>query len=141
MQNEKCKMRNEGDMRRITLLIMMLLLSLGLFATEAVQDSAKIEESKPQVTFLEFGSKTCIPCKQMELVLEAIEKEWEGIVEVKFIDVRKEINKQISREYKIRTIPTQVFLDAEGKEFFRHQGYFSEEKIVKMLKEHGITND
>jgi len=31
-------------------------------------------------------------------------------------------------------IPTQVFLDENGKEFFRHEGFFPEEKITKGVK-------
>jgi len=35
-------------------------------------------------------------------------------------------------------IPTQVFLDENGKEFFRHEGFFSEEEIIKVLITKGI---
>ncbi len=128
-------------MRKSILILLLGILTLGLFATEAVQDSLKTEETRPQITFLEFGSTTCIPCKQMVPIMKAIEEEYSDKVLVKFIDVRKEINKQLSREYKIRAIPTQVFLDASGKEVSRHQGFFPKEEIVKVLEELGVTND
>ena len=38
-------------------------------------------------------------------------------------------------EYKIVAIPTQVFLNAEGKEVDRHLGALSKEEVLKKLKE------
>jgi thioredoxin 1 len=35
-------------------------------------------------------------------------------------------------------IPTQVFLDANGKEFFRHEGFYPEKEIDKLLQSKGI---
>ena len=35
-------------------------------------------------------------------------------------------------------IPTQVFLDKDGKEYFRHVGYFPEEDVVTILKMKGV---
>ena len=37
-----------------------------------------------------------------------------------------------------RSIPTQVFLDLNGKEYFRHIGFFPEEDVVTVLKMKGI---
>jgi len=31
-----------------------------------------------------------------------------------------------------------VFLDKDGKEFFRYEGYFSEEEVVKVLNTKGV---
>ena len=44
----------------------------------------------------------------------------------------------MAEKYKIRVIPTQVFLDKNGKEFFRHEGYFPFEEIEKKLKAQGV---
>jgi hypothetical protein len=35
-------------------------------------------------------------------------------------------------------IPTQVFLDKNGKEFHRHIGYYGYEEIAPVLKKAGI---
>jgi thioredoxin 1 len=32
-------------------------------------------------------------------------------------------------------MPTQVFLDKDGKEFFRHEGFYPKADIEKMLAE------
>jgi thioredoxin 1 len=41
-------------------------------------------------------------------------------------------------KYGISAIPTQVFMDEKGKEYFRHEGFFPEEELVKVLKMKGV---
>jgi len=38
----------------------------------------------------------------------------------------------------VRAIPTQVFLDGDGKEYFRHEGYFPKAEIISVFKEAGV---
>ncbi|MBN1349439.1 thioredoxin family protein [candidate division KSB1 bacterium] len=90
----------------------------------------------PKVTFFELGSVSCIPCKMMQPVMKAIEEEFGDQIEVVFHDVRKD--PATGKKYGIRVIPTQVFLDESGKEFFRHQGYFPKEEIEKLLVKNGL---
>jgi thioredoxin 1 len=89
-----------------------------------------------KITFLELGSVTCIPCKQMKPVMESIEKRYAGQVKVIFYDVWKD--KRPAEQYKIRLIPTQVFLDKSGKELLRHEGFFAEAEIDKFLAAQGV---
>jgi thioredoxin 1 len=93
----------------------------------------------PQVTFVELGSVKCIPCRQMQPVMKAIEEKYRGQVNVVFYDVWKEDQRAYGKKYGVRIIPTQVFLDKEGKEFFRHEGFFPESEIDKLLQKRGLT--
>lgn len=99
---------------------------------------SKPEAPKPEVTFVELGSVTCIPCRQMKPVMENIEKKYSPKVKVVFYDINKEENKKVVEQYKIKLIPTQVFLDGAGKEFFRHEGFYPEKQIDKLLNSRGI---
>ncbi len=85
---------------------------------------------------IEIGSVTCIPCKMMKPILDELRQEYSGRLQVDFIDV--EVDRAASREYRIRVIPTQVFLDANGNELFRHEGFFPKEEILAKWKELGI---
>lgn len=98
----------------------------------------KATVEKIKVTFVELGSVNCIPCKQMQPVMKAIEEKYAGQVKVVFYDVWTDAGKPYAEKYKIRLIPTQVFLDENGKEFFRHEGFFPLAEIEKLLKEKGI---
>jgi thioredoxin 1 len=42
------------------------------------------------------------------------------------------------RQYGIRVIPTQIFYDAEGKERFRHEGFYGREDMLAKWKELGV---
>jgi thioredoxin 1 len=73
----------------------------------------------------------------MKPVMQAVRDKYGDRVEVAFYDVRK--NRAVGREYRIRLIPTQIFLRADGTEFFRHEGYFPLEEVEKVLQGMGVV--
>ena len=97
-----------------------------------------LPEKKPLVTFVELGSVKCIPCRQMQPVMKAIERKYGDQVKVVFYDVWKPDQRKYAEQYGIKLIPTQVFLDAAGKELFRHEGYYPEAEIDKLLQKQGL---
>lgn len=101
------------------------------------EDETTSVEKSPIVTFVELGSTTCIPCKQMQPIMKEIETEFPADVKVVFYDINVPSEKEKAMNYGIRVIPTQVFLDKDGKEFYRHEGFFPKEELVKILKEKG----
>lgn len=92
-----------------------------------------------RVTFMEFGSVDCIPCRMMQPVMREIERDYSGQVTVVFHDVWTDAGRPQAKKYGIRAIPTQVFLDRDGKEYFRHIGFFPREELVKVLKMKGVN--
>jgi len=97
----------------------------------------KAKESKTLPQLIDLGADKCIPCKMMAPILEELKKDYAGTFSVEFIDVWK--NPDAGNKYGIRIIPTQIFLDATGKELFRHEGFFSKEDILGKWKEFGIN--
>ena len=100
--------------------------------------TAQSKDVKPKVTFIELGSVNCIPCKMMQPIMKNIEQKYGGQVNVIFYDVWTQEQRQYAEQYKIRVIPTQVFLDENGKEFHRHEGFYPEEEIDKIMKSKGL---
>lgn len=98
-----------------------------------------LHEKKPLVTFVELGSVKCIPCRQMQPVMKAIEKKYGDQVKVVFYDVWQPEQRSYAEQYGIKLIPTQVFLDKEGKEFSRHEGFYPEGEIHKLLQKRGLN--
>lgn len=88
-----------------------------------------------EYTFLEFGSVGCHSCRQMEDVMETIKQEYGSRVNVVFINVSLKKNRDFVDCFGIATIPTQVLLDKNGKEFFRHSGFLSTEDLSKHFVE------
>lgn len=101
-----------------------------------VAQSASFSDVK--VTFLELGSVGCVPCDMMQPILEEIAEEYKGQVEVVFHDLKTSEGKPYIQEYQIRAIPTQVFLDKDGNEYFRHLGFFPKEEVIKVLQQQGV---
>lgn len=89
---------------------------------------------KPMV--VDFGSNSCIPCRQLRPVLQKVRKDYAGKLEVLIIEIQK--NQQLAAEYQIQVMPTVVFIDKAGKEVSRHQGFMSEEKIKEQLAKMGV---
>ncbi len=96
----------------------------------------QLDFSKHKVTFIELGADKCIPCKAMQPVMREIAKEYKDKIQVVFYDVWK--TPKYAKDYGIQMIPTQVFMDKNGDEIFRHVGFFAKEEIIKALKEKGI---
>jgi len=86
---------------------------------------------------LDLGAKKCVPCKMMAPLLEELARDYQGRLDVEFIDVWE--NPGAAEQYGIQSIPTQIFYDADGKEFFRHVGFYPKEDILARFKEKGIT--
>jgi thioredoxin 1 len=108
----------------------------GQGASGSAADGASLSDSGQQVTFVELGSVNCVPCKEMQPVMKAIEQTFGDQVKVVFYDVAED--QAPAREYGISMIPTQVFLDADGKEFHRHVGFYPQAEIEQLLVQHGL---
>lgn len=124
------------------LLLMLILVAFvftqGCDAQSKENKTESTKATKPKVTFIELGSVNCVPCKMMQPVMKAIEEKYGQQIEVVFYDVWKQEQKKYAQEYKIKLIPTQVFLDKNGKEFHRHQGFYPEAEIDKILQGKGL---
>jgi thioredoxin 1 len=68
-------------------------------------------------------------------VLDALKQEYAGKLDVEFIDVWK--NPAAAKQYGVEVIPTQIFYNADGKELFRHEGFFAKADILAKWKELG----
>jgi len=123
-----------------SLLVISILLSIFVLSCQsAPKEQADSTTNKPnaKVTFIELGSVNCIPCKAMQPVMKAIEEKYNEQVNVIFYDVWED--ESWAEKYKIRVIPTQVFLDSTGTEFHRHEGFYAQDKIEKLLADKGVT--
>jgi len=93
------------------------------------------EQPRPQL--IDFGAGKCATCKMMNVVLEELSGEHGDQISIRFVDVRDD--EEAGKKYSIRIIPTQIFLDTNGSELFRHEGFISKEDILKKWAELGIN--
>lgn len=85
---------------------------------------------------VDLGASKCIPCKAMAPILAELKQTYAGRLRVEFIDVWE--NRAAAEQHRIRSIPTQIFYDAEGKELFRHEGFYGRQEILAKWAELGF---
>jgi thioredoxin 1 len=87
-------------------------------------------------TMVDFGADGCRQCDMMEPVLKDLKTKYAGKVNIIFVHVRKE--KVLAARYAISGIPIQVFFDKDGREVYRHGGFFPQTKIEEQLSKMGV---
>jgi len=87
-------------------------------------------------SLVDFGSTGCVPCDMMAPILDELEKEYKGKINVLFIHVGEE--PILAERYGIKSIPIQVFFNKAGREVFRNIGFFAKENILAKWKELGV---
>jgi thioredoxin 1 len=117
-----------------------LLVGIAIYAKQhkrAGEVTAANETAVAIPKLIDLGSETCVPCKLMAPILDELKMEYAGRFDVIFIDVWKD--RSAGPKHGVRVIPTQIFFDAEGKELFRHEGFFSREDILGKWQELGFV--
>ena len=120
------------NMWRVPAKILGLLLLAGAVCLPwPVQAETAAAPGRPAL--YEFGAGYCFSCKEMEKVMAALKPVYSSQMEFRMVYADKE--KELFQKYKIMLIPTQVFLDASGKEVGRHIGALTKEEVIQKLKD------
>lgn len=112
----------------------------GLFSqTSAAEPRINLQAlmAKQVPILLEFGRGWCKPCKYMKPILEDMSKAYSGKAIVMTVDM--DANKDLVRAFRIRMMPTQVFMTPDGKEFRRNEGTLEREQIAQVFSQMGLT--
>jgi len=104
----------------------------------ALNKEKRKEAVEPRAVFIELGSVNCIPCRMMQPVMRQIEEKYGDRVRVIFYDVWTPEGRPYALQHRISAIPTQIFLDKNGREFFRHSGFFPFEEVERVLGGMGV---
>jgi thioredoxin 1 len=73
----------------------------------------------------------------MKPILEEVTVEYQGKLNVVNIEVYEQ--KDLTHEYGIMTVPTQILFDSKGKEVIRHVGFWAKKEITTQLKKMGVN--
>jgi thioredoxin 1 len=105
----------------------------NLLAKDNPVDRAR-SSGKP--TLVEFGATGCVPCDMMQPVLSDLERRFSGNMNIVFVHVHH--FPFLALRYHVNLIPVQAFFDKNGKEIFRHVGFYPQNEIEKKLTEMGV---
>jgi thioredoxin 1 len=90
----------------------------------------KFEGEKPCI--IDFYADWCGPCKMVAPVLEDLAKDFDGKIDV--FKVNTEIEQELASAFGIRSIPSFLFVPAEGQPQMA-MGALPKETFVKAFKE------
>jgi thioredoxin 1 len=126
-------------MKTVRLLVCLVGLGLGtlLLTPPYTVWSQAPPSGKP--TIYEFGSKFCPYCWEMAEILKEVETQYPGQITVQTYYI--ETSEPLFKEYRVSVTPTLVFLDASGRQVYRHEGLFPKEQLVSKLKELRFIRD
>ena len=119
-----------ANLKRMLSLLALLAGGLAPGAAGAGRDDGRLPR------LVDLGADKCVPCKAMAPILQALKQDYAGRMDVEFIDVWR--NAGAGKQYGIKLIPTQIFFAANGKELFRHEGFYGREDILAKWKELGV---
>jgi len=138
----------KNTISRICLIIFALLALLSICACQSKDANSEDESSylasiplesvlvngKP--TLAEFGWRKCIPCKEMRPILEQLDVEYKDKVNVVIIEIP--FHEDLTQNYEIMYMPTQIFFDSSGREVSRHVGFLPKTDILAQLEQMGV---
>jgi thioredoxin 1 len=113
--------------------IIVLILGVALLASLLPARAQAPGPSRPLPTILEFDRKFCPDCRKVELIIQGVKSGYPGQFSVRQLYIDEQ--DYLFRQYRVAIVPTQVFLDPDGREVFRHQGVFPREQLVQKLRE------
>ena len=85
-----------------------------------------------QISLIELGGKGCKPCMKMDTVLSEIKEEYKEKINIKIVRVTDDNGKKVAKYFGVNAIPTQIIIDKNGKEVFRHTGFISKTELRKI---------
>lgn len=119
----------------------LLFLILGLFGIAHAEEGmlpatpyAKIPAQGAKM--LEFGATSCRSCQMMDRLLYKLKKE-DPKLPLYFVNVLQD--REATGKFRIRMIPTQIFIDKSGKIVERHIGLLSGKELTERLRRYGIA--
>jgi thioredoxin 1 len=77
-----------------------------------------------------FYAEWCQPCKGLTMVVNGAKDK----ISIPIEEVNIDENIMLAQNFKIRSVPTMVLVDAQENEVKRHVGLMNEEALLEWLK-------
>jgi len=134
-------------MRNWIVVLLIFVMPLGLYAYLDARAQSKSmcttaeEQALNKAKILKFSSPMCSECQEVALEMKKAMKDYKGGVKVEEINVidnggkGTDYTKAQIKKYKIKLVPTLVFVDKEGKVIHKQEGMMSSDEIISLLDE------
>ena len=125
-------------MRKILLLLLVSIFALGTINAkdvEVLQDAQyeKLIKKAKKPYVIDFSATWCMPCKKFAPIYHDVAKEMGSKVDFYTVDVDKA--PVMSKEFKVRVVPTVVIVNPANGKSQRFEGLQTKEDFVKAIKQ------
>lgn len=107
-------------------------------ARETRRDGTPGDPGSRKPVLIDFTRDHCLPCDLMAPWLEEVRRSHCGSLDVTEINIDRPENKEIGAHFKVKSIPTQVYVDSGGKEVLRHVGLATRPQMEATLRKLGF---
>ena len=114
--------------------ILPIIAYVVLSSSQSVSATQRIE-GQPQV--IKFSSKLCLDCKKIKKGFDELVPEYQNkmsITEYNIDGSNKEVNDAIT-EHNINLVPTIIFINKNGKEVRRTEGFVNKNTLEQYFNE------
>lgn len=123
-------MRTRRGARLAVLVTLCLLIAAGALGADGTPAAQGGEPTRPAVLVFGLGDR-CRYCVELKKEIAKVTQTTGDAVQ--FTNFLVDRDREIVRQYRVVLSPTLVFLDAGGKEVFRHQGILDAAQIQERL--------
>ena len=122
------------------IIIIALIFIVPIIAYAIMSDSNSVSAAKPasgQPQVIKFSSKLCLDCKKIKACFEELVPKYNNNITFIEYDVQQntpEINDAIDK-YGISLVPTVIYVDKNGKEVRRTEGFVEKNTLENYFKE------
>lgn len=92
----------------------------------------KIPTGSGRPCLVEFGSDECNECQRMAVVLQQVTPQLKTTTDVVAVDT--DLHPGEAQRWRLRMVPTQILVDPQGQELWRHEGYFATGELLAKVK-------
>jgi thioredoxin 1 len=92
----------------------------------------------PKPMLLAFTRDHCLPCDIMHPWIVELKKKYADQLDIAEINIDRKENATLAAYFKAKSIPTQVYVDREGREVSRHTGLATKQKMLATLQKKGL---
>ncbi|MBP8284487.1 MAG: thioredoxin family protein [Chromatiaceae bacterium] len=101
--------------------------------------AAQAAVTTPRPTLMEFGMDSCASCRAMKGQLDQLRARYPETLRVVTVNLLEQ--RALAEQWRIRAMPTQILLDAEGQEVDRHLGFITADALLARFAVAGVSLD
>ena len=102
-----------------------------------LKDSEEIKFLGKKPVVLDFHAKWCGPCKALSPVLDELDKEYDGKIDIYKMDIEDEM--EVSQQFNVMSVPTLVFIPMIGKAAIQ-AGAPSKDQLKEIINERLLSD-